>query len=157
MQNRFGDNIHKKGLIEDLHAIQYTRRASKADRLVNYIVDYFIGAITGLIFSGVLLFMISSILNKPGFIESDLFVFLWMGLYFTGKIAYYIGFEYGNNGRTIGKMITATRAVQESGAPLQLNDAFIRSLCRWIPLETFSGLGDIPLHDEWSKTMVIKY
>jgi uncharacterized RDD family membrane protein YckC len=63
------------------------------------------------------------------------------------------------SGRTIGKLIIGTKAVNEDGSKLTLNQAFGRSLCRFIPLEPFSVLlGDntpVGWHDKIPKTIVI--
>ncbi|ACU59177.1 RDD family protein [Chitinophaga pinensis] len=155
MQNRFGDNIPEKGLIEDLHAIQYTRKAEKTQRFVNYVVDYIIAISLGVMFSlGVVL--IITALSDAKFDESGGLVFLFYFTMGTGFVAYYTGFEYGNGGRTIGKMITATYAVRTDGSPLTLQDAFLRSLSRLVPFMRFSGFADTPWHDQWTNTMVIK-
>jgi uncharacterized RDD family membrane protein YckC len=155
MQNQFGDNIHEKGLIEDLHAIQYTRKAEKIQRFVNYVVDYIIAISLGVMFSVGIVIMITA-LSDATFDEDGALVplfYLTMGI---GFIAYYTGFEYGNGGRTVGKMITATYAVRADGSPLTLQDAFLRSLCRLVPFMRFSGFADTPWHDQWTNTMVIK-
>ncbi|TWW01222.1 RDD family protein [Chitinophaga pinensis] len=155
MQNQFGDNIHEKGLIEDLHAIQYTRKAEKTQRFVNYVVDYIIAVSIGLLFSLGIILMVSA-LSDTQFDESNDFAGIFYLAMIGGFVAYYTGFEYGNGGRTIGKMITATYAVRIDGSPLTLQDALLRSLCRLVPFMRFSGFADAPWHDQWTHTMVIK-
>ncbi len=154
MQNQFGDNTHEKGLIEDLHAIQYTRKAEKTQRFVNYVVDYIIAMLLGVLFSMGIIFM-STALSDATFDEDGAvpLFYLMMAIAF---LVYYTGFEYGNGGRTIGKMITATYAVRADGSPLTLQDAFLRTLCRFVPFMRFSGFADTPWHDQWTNTMVIK-
>jgi uncharacterized RDD family membrane protein YckC len=58
-------------------------------------------------------------------------------------------------GTTLGKWITGTKAVTEAGKDISFKDAFLRSACRLIPFEVFSGFGT-PWHDSFTKTIVIK-
>lgn len=59
-------------------------------------------------------------------------------------------------GRTLGKLITGTRAVQEDGTPITAGQAFSRGFSRIVPFEAFSALGNpsYPWHDRWSHTYV---
>jgi hypothetical protein len=63
------------------------------------------------------------------------------------------------SGRTLGKMITGTRAVNEDGTKLTFGRALGRTLCRYIPFEAFSFLGGNGRprgwHDRISRTKVI--
>jgi uncharacterized RDD family membrane protein YckC len=61
-------------------------------------------------------------------------------------------------GRTVGKLITGTRVVTESGDPPSLPQVFGRTLARLVPFEPFSCLGDPPVgwHDGWSGTRVVR-
>jgi len=70
---------------------------------------------------------------------------------------YYSLLETFLKGKSIGKFVTQTRAVREDGSELDFRTALIRSLCRVVPFEPFSFLGDSNSgwHDNWSKTMVI--
>jgi uncharacterized RDD family membrane protein YckC len=60
-------------------------------------------------------------------------------------------------GRSLGKLITGTRAVNADGSPISIQTAFQRGLCRAVPLEAFSALGSpsYPWHDKWTNTCVI--
>jgi len=60
-------------------------------------------------------------------------------------------------GKTLGKMITGTRAVKQDGSPLVLRDAQLRGLCRMVTFNAFSALRSpsYPWHDRWTKTYVI--
>ncbi len=60
-------------------------------------------------------------------------------------------------GRTIGKHITGTKAVNQDGTELTFRSAVGRTLCRFIPFEVLSFVGRRPRgwHDSFSKTMVI--
>ena len=60
-------------------------------------------------------------------------------------------------GKSIGKLITGTRAVRQDGYALTLRDAQLRGLCRMVPFNPFSALGNpsYPWHDRWTRTYVI--
>jgi uncharacterized RDD family membrane protein YckC len=66
-------------------------------------------------------------------------------------------FESATGGKTPGKFITRTRAVNSDGTRITVKTAFLRSLCRLIPFEAFSALGNpsYPWHDRFSKTLVV--
>ena len=60
-------------------------------------------------------------------------------------------------GKTIGKMITGTKAVNEDGSPISAKTAFLRGLSRAVPFCVFSALGNpsYPWQDKWTNTYVI--
>lgn len=61
------------------------------------------------------------------------------------------------HGRSLGKLITRTRAVNTDGSGLTFRTALRRNLIRSIPFEWFSALSRVPRpwHDRWSDTMVV--
>ncbi|HEY4334693.1 MAG TPA: RDD family protein, partial [Puia sp.] len=65
--------------------------------------------------------------------------------------------EYLGQGKTLGKLITGTRAVNEDGSFITFKTALLRSLSRMVPFEPFSAFGDpsYPWHDRWTRTYVI--
>jgi tetratricopeptide (TPR) repeat protein/uncharacterized RDD family membrane protein YckC len=71
---------------------------------------------------------------------------------------YYVSQET-YSGRTLGKLITGTKAVSEDGSNLTFGQAIGRTLCRFIPFEAFSFLGGRGMprgwHDKIPKTKVI--
>jgi uncharacterized RDD family membrane protein YckC len=77
-------------------------------------------------------------------------------LFFVLFILYYGLLEGISKGKTLGKLITGTRAVREDGTPISFGDAFKRTLCRIIPFEPFSAFGYKPWHDSITNTIVIK-
>ncbi len=82
-----------------------------------------------------------------------------MALYLVNIIVYitYICLsEKLGHGRSLGKLVTHTVAIQKNGAPLRWRDALTRSLCRVIPFEIFSALAGYPWHDKWTNTRVVK-
>lgn len=71
-------------------------------------------------------------------------------------LAYYIFLE-GSCGRTVGKFLTGTIVVNESGGSPSWGQVILRSLGRFIPFEAFSFLGSNPRgwHDRMGKTYVV--
>ena len=67
------------------------------------------------------------------------------------------GLEAATRGKTLGKYLTSTRAVNDDGTRITLKKAVLRFLCRLVPFEVFSALGSpcYPWHDRWTKTVVI--
>ncbi|MEO0404678.1 MAG: RDD family protein [Bacteroidota bacterium] len=132
------------------------RIADKGLRFANFIVDRILVEIFAAIIYVILGLTISDeILDF--WLSEDPVSTLWtilIGFVFT--VAYYTLFEFQFGGKTIGKMLTKTRAVKEDGGPITFKDALIRSLCRVIPFEPFSFFGDNGWHDSLSKTKVIR-
>jgi len=62
-------------------------------------------------------------------------------------------------GRSIGKLITGTVAVNEDGSRVSGQIALLRGLSRAVPFNAFSALGSpcYPWHDKWTKTYVVDY
>jgi uncharacterized RDD family membrane protein YckC len=61
-------------------------------------------------------------------------------------------------GRTLGKLVTDTRVVAESGGRPAFWQILARSIYRFVPLEPFSLFNrhSIAWHDRWSKTRVVR-
>jgi len=72
-------------------------------------------------------------------------------------ILIYTSIEALSKGRSLGKVITGTVAVESYDlSRIGWKKAFLRSLCRMIPFEPLSGFGANPWHDSMTHTMVIK-
>lgn len=77
----------------------------------------------------------------------------------SGIALLYFFVAEGSSGRTLGKLITGTRVVAESGGSPSISQVLGRSLARFVPFEPFSFLGSGPFvgwHDSWSRTRVIR-
>lgn len=72
-------------------------------------------------------------------------------------LGYYIALE-SLSGRTLGKLITGTKVVNEQGDKPSLLQILGRSFSRLIPFEAFSFFGSEGRgwHDSFSKTYVVK-
>ena len=125
-------------------------RASKTLRFVNYVVDtlifYFIVFVV-IVFIGI---------TSPEIVDNPDFTLWYYLVALIVFLLYFSVFETFANGRTIGKLITGTRAVKEDGSPIKFSDAFKRALSRITPFEAFSGFAERPWHDSWTKTTVVK-
>ncbi|MFT3945953.1 MAG: RDD family protein [Agriterribacter sp.] len=140
--------------IESTHLVQ----ASSGKRFANYIIDLvtFYIAVFALTFifamiSPTFVDWLNSNDNSAGFGLLDrLFGLILYGL-FMGLI------ETLTKGRSLGKLITRTRAVNQDGTTISAGTAFLRGLCRAVPFDGFSALGSpsFPWHDKWTKTYVI--
>lgn len=133
--------------------------ASKGKRFTNYLIDLVgymilsgvIGVLIGILFYDESDFYAEETIDFSNAIAEWLFGALIITTYYTCL-------EYFFKGKTLGKLITKTRAVTVDNNQLNFIDAFKRSLCRLIPFEAFSFLGDDALgwHDTIPNTKVIE-
>jgi uncharacterized RDD family membrane protein YckC/DNA-directed RNA polymerase subunit RPC12/RpoP len=118
--------------------------ASYGQRFANFVIDRL-----------TVYFMLMFILFTAGVGTANAeFLMLFALLMIPG---YYILLE-GLNGKTLGKYLTKTKAVNEDGSKLSYGRAFFRTLCRMIPFEFISiFFGDgLCWHDSIPRTRVIK-
>src|SRR4051812_31439077 len=114
--------------------------ASTGQRFLNWLIDYVLMTIAFIFILGLL----SGLGGRAdGYAEENS-----SGLDFESYLvilAVYVGYytlcESLFKGRTLGKLITGTRAVRTNNEPLRFKDAFLRSLNRIVPFEVFSGFG----------------
>ncbi len=143
---RQNDPLVKKQQEESFNELQKSGIiiATKGKRLINEIIDIcVIFLLIRLIIGGMLLFR-NFFFNNIDFKLFSVFV------YFT----YYFIFEIINN-RTVGKLFTNTKVIDENGGKPNWGHVLVRTLCRLIPFEPLSFLGVRGWHDSLSKTMVI--
>jgi len=147
--------IPQSELFAELRENLYEQPATVGQRFINYLIDIFIfylvifvlGAVAGLMLGDVEAEG-ETLFGMPVLIEYLLIYALLIGLYTF--------LETATKGRSIGKIITKTRAIREDGSNVNFNDALKRSLIRCIPFEQFSAFGGRPWHDRWSNTKVIR-
>ncbi len=123
--------------------------ATTGQRLANYLID--------IIVFYLLIIILSFILGATiGIGESGSFLAFYYFISFGLFFGYYTYFE-GSKGKTIGKMVTKTKVLTESGEPITYKQAFMRTLCRIVPFEFISAfLGTSMWHDKWVSTIVVK-
>lgn len=144
------DNILDRPLDDGMD--QDLTPASTGKRFANYLIDVIVYYILSAVWGVVLAFTSPETVleeNASNMLTLYLTVFLIL-------FGYYTIMEAAFNGKTIGKLITRTRAVREDGSPLGWDKAALRSLCRFIPFEPFSFLaGSVGWHDSIPKTRVV--
>lgn len=59
-------------------------------------------------------------------------------------------------GRTLGKLVTRTKAVTIYNEPTTWGNSFARGFSRIVPFEALSAFGGNPWHDKWTDTRVVK-
>ena len=131
-------------------------RASSGQRLANYIIDQVIFYILAILFGAVVAIISPSTITNmdtgPGGFDllEQLFAILFYALYMGLVEALF-------KGKSLGKLITKTRAVNMDGSRISASTAFTRGLSRAVPFCAFSALGNPcnPWQDKWTDTMVI--
>jgi len=131
-------------------------QASAGKRFANYIIDIIIFVVVAVVAMFVAMIVNPALAetlsqeNSEPTLTYNLVMIFFMVLYWFGVEAIF-------KGKTLGKLITGTRAVNEDGSNLTAKAALLRSLCRMVPFEAFSALGSpsYPWHDKWAKSYVI--
>ena len=129
--------------------------ASTGKRFLNYLIDllsfWLLIVIAGVCIAIVSPSVIENIDDSPGFNLMDRIITLV--LYGT-----YMGIIEGLfKGKSLGKLITNTRAVHLDGSKIGWDKSFARSFSRAVPFCVFSAFGTPcnPWQDRWTSTMVI--
>ena len=143
-------------LLSDLEQGIAQEPAGTGVRFANYLID--------LIGFYVLMFVIGLVIGlmrmqNDTFSEDDTLSGSQFGDFlvtYAFYLLYYTLFEGATKGRSLGKLITGTVAVQDDGNPVTWKKALVRSLSRLVPFEPFSAFGGTPWHDEWTNTRVVK-
>ena len=126
------DNFHKK---------KNTIIAERSKRFKNYLIDQFSIFIYTTIF---VLFI-----YDPGNLTLA---------YVIVSSFYYLIMEHFNGGKTMGKIVTKTKAVTIDSDKMSLNTILFRTLSRLIPFDSLSFLfyAKTGWHDMISKTIVVE-
>jgi uncharacterized RDD family membrane protein YckC len=131
-------------------------QAGSGKRLANYIIDLIGFYVFMYLFSYVLVnvsYDLAVIIYGDGHeILGRLLILVFYGLY-MGLV------EAAFKGRSFGKLITGTIAVNEDGSRISGLTALLRGLSRAVPFNALSALGSrcYPWHDRWNKTYVVNY
>lgn len=145
----------QSNVLQEYNGFQYDA-AGKVQRLLTCIIDiisfYIIEGILGIFMGALSVMMHFSFAGWSGGTVQLFFLFM----YFAIIILYYTLLE-GSKGKTLGKLITKTKVVTEDGDPITYKQAFLRTLCRFVPFEPFSAFFGLTMwHDQWTKTVVVK-
>lgn len=136
----------------DINLVQ----APKSQRFVNFLIDRFFLYLCWRFF---LTKFTIAVIEFFGLIVENNYEYIF-GIWSFSVIFdlfFYALFESLTGGKTLGKFITRTRAVNTDGTRINFRTALLRSLSRIVPFEAFSALGDPshPWHDQWTHTCVI--
>lgn len=130
-------------------------RAEAGKRLANFLIDlvvfYLLFFLLGIFLAIVAPSWVENIDDSSGFGLIDRLISLVI-------YALYMGLVEGiTKGKSLGKLITGTRAVKLDGSPIGWGEAFGRGFSRAVPFCAFSALGSPPnpWQDSWTSTMVI--
>ncbi|WP_316796009.1 RDD family protein [Pedobacter agri] len=127
-------------------------RASSGLRLANYIID---SVVTYLLL--VILVIIVALIDPEivDYLDNGIISRIVAMVFYGIMMAFT---EAMLNGKSIGKFITKTKAVNIDGTDISFEKSFTRNLIRVIPFNAFSALGtpSTPWHDVWSDTMVVE-
>lgn len=150
-------SFENKDLLQDLSDLQELRLANAERRLANLVIDQVAASACGFLVFIIAAFVFGIFLGLGGADDAEsTLVSIAMILMFPGSMLYYIVAEALFKGQTLGKLITGTRAVRLDGSPVTWKDALLRTLCRMVPFEVFSGLDTITWHDKWTGTRVVR-
>ncbi|MGB3607857.1 MAG: RDD family protein [Psychroserpens sp.] len=146
-----------------MNRIKYTVQddvlASKGLRLLNFVIDYITVYLLSMAI-GVVIGVVSELTGSYALYEFMVLEEHFFATYLIGIciwLLYYTPIETLTKGRTLGKYITKTKVVLYDGSQPTFHEVLVRSLCRLIPFEAFSFLGETGKgwHDSLSKTYVV--
>jgi uncharacterized RDD family membrane protein YckC len=143
-------------LLDDVVGQAILSQASSGKRFVNHLIDYVVFYVLWRILLSFIAFPLARALVYVGYSRVNLFIEMYL-LAVIFEVGLMTIQEFFWRGKTLGKLATGTRAVNEDGTPLTARTAFLRSICRCVPFDSFSAFGSpsYPWHDRWSKTYVI--
>jgi uncharacterized RDD family membrane protein YckC len=149
------EDIELLSRLKKIH-ISTSQNASTAKRFANFLLDgifYYIfcaiiGALLGIIIVYFDLSFIRTLYLNNEAILKVVSVFLMFVYYFVSEAL---------TGRTLAKLITRTKVINNNGSVPSLKEIALRSLCRFIPFDALSFFSDDNLgwHDRLSKTKVV--
>ena len=125
--------------------------AGQGARLLNFLIDYFVQVAISFLF-GVVVVVIGGQAGVD-FIEGTPGIVIGIPIF----LGYYFVFE-ATTSRTLGKLVTGTKVVNENGGKPTLGQIAGRTFARLIPFEAFSFFGTPTRgwHDSLPNTFVIK-
>lgn len=138
-------------ITDDLQATQIQRFFNLSiDLMFIYILLLSLGTTIILVALSVDNFALSNYVTNLSAVEIGFYTVIISFLY------YYITEVYFS--RTIAKLLTHTIVVNANGMKPSKRSVFIRTCCRFIPFEAFTFLkkNGLGLHDEYSKTFVVR-
>ncbi|GGF05115.1 Uncharacterized membrane protein YckC, RDD family [Chishuiella changwenlii] len=126
-------------------------KANKGLRFLNYLIDL----VAVIFILAIVLITISFTSEALGLTISEESILFDLFIYVLVVIIYFL-IEFVTKGRSLGKLITGTKVVMIDGTEPTTKDYFVRNLCRIIPFDAFTFLGENGWHDKISKTTVVR-
>jgi uncharacterized RDD family membrane protein YckC len=159
MEENYSGPQEEQHLFDNFETSTLTQ-AGSGKRLANYFID-FVSFLVFMYFFSYVIVEVSMDLAiimyaEPEYGGSPLLAQL-INMVFYGL---YMGLlETVFRGRSFGKFITGTIAVNEDGSRISGKTALLRGLSRAVPFNALSGLGTPchPWHDRWNDTYVVGY
>lgn len=148
----------ERGLLQDFEQAIQQEPATRGQRFVNLLIDsIFMQFVLSYATDAIVVYFAQSYFTGSESADENFWtIFLLSYLAaLTNRMLYYTICEKAFKGRTLGKLCSRTRAIRNDGQELTFRDALLRSLCRLVPFEEFSGFGR-PWHDTWTRTQVVK-
>lgn len=139
---------------EEFEHVHNNMPVGAGKRFANFFIDRIVITISIYVFNTILQ-QTDAIIRTETELEARLVNILYSWIIY---VVLMFAMEALMKGRSIGKLITRTRAVNQSdGSPINARTALLRSLCRIVPFEPFSAFGNpsFPWHDTWTKSMVV--
>ena len=153
------DDIKEDVITDDIHPYFQYEHATQGQRFANFVIDNLImrlglSYVTGIAVGKIGVLLFPQFMYKLSYDTASLLILAYL-IAIVDYLVYYTLSEKLFKGYTIGKLITKTKAIRTDGKEITFKDALLRSLCRLVPFEIFSGFG-VPWHDAWTNTMVVK-
>ncbi|WP_333662703.1 RDD family protein [Chishuiella changwenlii] len=126
-------------------------KANKGLRFLNYLIDL----VAVIFILAIVLITLTFILGALGLTISEESILFDLFIYVLVVIIYFL-IEFVTKGRSLGKLITGTKVVMIDGTDPTTKDYFVRNLCRIIPFDALTFLGENGWHDKISKTTVVR-
>jgi uncharacterized RDD family membrane protein YckC len=129
--------------------------AGAGRRLANYFIDLIVFYLLAVVAGTVIALVSPESIDNVSALSENPFLDRLISLFFYGL--YMALMEGIFKGRSIGKFITGTKAVNSDGSTISFSKALARGFSRIVPFEPLSALGrpPHPWHDRWTDTYVI--
>lgn len=145
------ESIDEEFVKETLDFSQYyvKRRVRLANNIIDSIVYYGIS------------YLITDVLFSEETAAYDMDTTSFIALFALGPLVLwfaYFALMESTNQVTFGKLLTGTKVVTVDGRKPDTSTILLRTLCRFVPFDGLSFLGNINRgwHDQWSKTIVVR-
>jgi uncharacterized RDD family membrane protein YckC len=131
--------------------------ASQGKRFFNMVIDGITYGVVYQIFSATVGYFGVDLIEFFGYDNVALVIISSLLISLSLQVLFFTLMEALFKGKSLGKLITGTRAVNEDGSHISAKTAFLRSLSKMVPFDAFSALGSPshPWHDRWTRTYVI--